>query len=62
MPNDRNVSYNKDFRPFTLFKATLVEGRAQGCVNTPQVNHSINPSFRRKPESRTLGSRHILSP
>ena len=62
MPNGRNVSYDKDFRPFTPFRVTLVEGRAQGCVNTPQGNRSINPSFRRKPESRTLGSRHVLFP
>ena len=55
MLNHRNVSYDKDFRPFTPFRATLL-GRPfrVHCGGGQQGNRITNPSFRRKPESRTL--------
>ena len=31
-------------------------------LHHPKGNRSIKPSFRRKPESRTLSSRHALFP
>ena len=35
-------------------------GPGNRLLQLTQVNRSINPSSRRKPESRTLGSRHAL--
>ena len=60
MPNDRNVSYDQDFRPFTPFRVTSGEGAEQRTkpahgepVELPYrqgkrtINlSSCNPSFR----------------
>ncbi len=61
MPMTGTFLNDKDFRPFTPFRATLL-GRPfrVHCGEGQQGNRITNPSFRRKPESRTLGSRHAL--
>ena len=49
MPNDRNVSYDQDFRPFTPFRVTLGEGdevrvtRLNTCTDDRCNINTTNP-------------------
>ena len=38
MPDVRNITYGKDFRPFTAFRVTLGDGYVQGDIIGVQGN------------------------